>query len=72
MIYFRGWRPESWRYWPRNYFAGGVGRFPHFVVAGLFLILFWSWILFSTPAPATGDPRSRGGYSPAEQKELIK
>jgi len=67
VVVFQGWRRDVRRTWFSRRW-----RFPQFLIGGVFLIVVWAWILFSTPAPATGDPRWRGGYSPAEQRDLIK
>jgi hypothetical protein len=50
----------------------GTAGFNTLIVTSVFLVFFWAWLLISTPAPATGDPRSRGGYNPAEQQALVE
>src|SRR5207253_11385499 len=67
VIWFKAWGRDYRYYWRR--FPAGVTTF---ILTGLLLVVFWSWSLLSTPAPATGDPRMRGGYTPQEQRELAK
>jgi hypothetical protein len=70
VLKFRAWRPQFRRYWTAPFFPNN--KLGLFFAAGFFLTAFWIWLLCSSPASATGDPRWRGGYSPAEQKELTK
>lgn len=70
VLKFRAWRPEFRSYWTAQFFP--KNKLGLFFAAGIFLTAFWMWTFFTSPAPPTVDPRFRGGYSPAEQKELTK
>jgi hypothetical protein len=64
------WRRENWwafgHSWRRN------GRPPVMIATCFIMTILLLLMIFRHPAAATGDPRHRGGYSPAEQKELVE